>query len=127
MRILSPDMRKPGRLIVQKTEAHIKKYHTDKKVTKMQNSEFAEDTERYFGQLRWYEIIRSSLEEWRKDYPQDAKVIADVLGIGDRVRPATATQTAAINHYSESTVYKLRQAFILEVSYKAIKEGLLTI
>lgn len=125
MQVLRPYDRKLAKKLEYKTIASLKRYHQYKKITKMQNSEYAEDTSRYYTALRWYEIIRSTLEEWRKFFPEDAKVITLIFGLGDHVRAESVTKAAMECNYSESTVYKIRKDFVMEVSYKAVKEGLL--
>lgn len=124
---LKPNMSKLAPRILKRVEMSIKRYHTYKKVTKIQNGEYAENTDRYNSQLKWYNVIRETLEEWRKEYPNDAEVMASVLGIGDRVRPESVTQAGMKYHYSVSTIYKLRQAFIMEVTFRAIQDGLIVL
>ena len=125
MQVLKPYDRKLAKKLEYKTIASLKRYHQYKKITKMQNSEYAEDTSRYYYALRWYEVIRGTLEEWRKFFPEDAKVVALIFGLGDYVRAESVTKAAMECNYSESTVYKIRKDFVMEVSYKAVKEGLL--
>ena len=112
---------------MNRVEMAIKRYHTYKKVTKEQNSDYAENTDRYYAHIKWYKVIRQTLEEWRGIYPKDAEIIADVFGIGDRIRSVPVTQAGMKYHYSVSTIYKLRQAFILEVAFRAIQEKLIVL
>lgn len=125
MRVLKPNMNKLAPGVVNRTESAIKRYHTYKKVTREQNSEYAENTDRYYAHIKWYNVIRETLEEWRKIFPKDAEIISDVFGIGDRIRGITVTQAGMKHHYSVSSIYKLRQAFVLEVAFRAIQEKLI--
>lgn len=127
MKALKPNMNKLAPGIMNRVEMAIKRYHTYKEVTKRQNGEYAESTDRYNGHMKWYKVIRETLEEWRTAYPNDAEIIASVFGLGDKVKAESVTQAGMKYHYSVSTIYKLRQAFILEVAFRAIQEKIIVL
>lgn len=104
----------------------LKCYHELKKLTRTQCGDLAEDTDRYNRSIKWYEIISETLEEWRSTTPYNAEVISHLFGIGDRVRPLSATEVSLKLHISQSTVYTLKDQFIYEIGFKAIKEQLIT-
>lgn len=111
-------------------KSHIKHmfkcYHELKKLTRTQRGEYAEDTDRYNRSIKWYEIISETLEEWRTTTPYNAEVISHLFGIGDRSRAMTPVEVSLKLHISKSSVYTLKDQFIYEIAFKAIKEKLIT-
>lgn len=103
----------------------ISKYHELKALTRIQNSDLAEDTDRYGRTLKWYQLIRETLEEWRTVCPENAAIISEVYGIGERKVPITVQRSAMEHHYAVSTVYHLREEFAYDIGVKAVRDGLI--
>lgn len=116
-----------GEAALRRTAYMLHQYHQLKKITKIQNGDYAEATDRYNWSMRWYELIREILEEWRETTPNDATIIMEIFGIGTERVPRTVLSAAMRHHYSESTVYKLRKDFITEITITAAARGLLNI
>ena len=116
-----------GVAATRRTVYMLRQYHQLKKITKIQNGDYAEATDRYNWSMRWYEIIREVLEEWRETTPNDAKIIMEIFGIGTERIARTVISAAMRHHYAESTVYKLRKEFITEITIVAAARGLLNI
>lgn len=127
MRTFEPYNGKLGPYIVNRTLAQVKRYKALKQITKQQSRDYAEDTSRYNSAIRWYEIIRYTFEEWQKCYPNDAAVIGDLFGLGDRSTICSVIETSMKRHYSTSTVYELRKAFILDCAFRAVASKLFTV
>ena len=118
---------KLGNSIMYKVRVHICHYQQYKKITAIQSKDYAEDTDRYNSAMKWYELIRSTLEEWRSMYPNDAAAVADLYGLGDRVKQMSVNEVCMKHYYSTSTLYSVRHNFDLEIAFKAVKLGLIDI
>lgn len=118
---------KIGNSVLNKAKMHINRYQLYKKMTRDQHRDYAEDTNRFDLSMQWYEVIRSTLEDWRNMYPNDAEVIADVYALGDVKRPMSATEASIKHNYSQSTIYSVRHSFDLEVAFRAVKLGLIIV
>lgn len=101
------------------------RYHDIKRLTRIQNMDCAEDTDRYNWAIKWYQIIVETLSEWYRTCPENVAIIKEVCGIGDR-RTVISPQRAAIEHnYAVSSVYRIRDEFVYDVGMKAIKAKLI--
>ena len=104
----------------------LKCYHELKRLTKIQNGEYAEDTDRYNRSIKWYEIISETYEEWRQETPYNAEAISYLFAIGDKHKALSPVEISMRLHMSQSTVYTLKDQFIYEIGFKAIKEKLIS-
>lgn len=112
--------------IVKKHALHmIHLYHDLKRLTKIQNDDYAEDTDRYNWAIRWYQIIRETLEEWHRTCPENAAIIEEVYAIGKHKIPYTVAKSAMLHSYATSSIYRLRDEFAYEVGVKAIRDKLI--
>lgn len=118
---------KVGNAVMYKVRNHICRYQDYKRITRDQNRDYSEDTDRYKYAMRWYELIRSTLESWREMYPNDAEVIMDLYGMGTRKTKMTVVEICTKHFYSSATVYSVRRNFDLEIAFKAIKQGLIDV
>lgn len=118
---------KAGNCIMFKVKSHLKMYQRYKQITKMQSRDMAESTDRYLSSIKWYELMRSTLESWREMYPFDVEIVKDVYGLGDRKSCLSAVEASLKHHVSTSTIYSIRHSFELEIAFKAIQSGLLTV
>lgn len=100
-------------------------YHNIKRITRIQNGDYAEATDRYNWSIKWYQIIRETLEEWRCTCPENAAIIEEVYAIGNHRIAITAINAAMNHHYSVTTVYRLKDEFAYDVGMKAIRDKLI--
>lgn len=100
-------------------------YHDIKRVTRIQSMDYAEDTERYNLAIKWYQIIRETLEEWHRTCPENAAIIEEVYAIGNHRIPISVQRAAMEHCYAVSSVYRLREEFAYDVGMKAIRDKLI--
>lgn len=100
-------------------------YHDIKRITKIQSMDYAEDTDRYNWAIRWYQIIRETLEEWHRTCPENAAIVEEVYAIGNHRNPISCEKAAMDHFYARSSVYRLRDEFAYDVGMKAIRDKLI--
>lgn len=100
-------------------------YHDIKRITRQQSMDYAEDTDRYNWAIRWYQIIRETLEEWHRTCPENAAIIEEVYAIGNHRNPISIQRAAMEHCYAVSSVYRLREEFAYDVGMKAIRDKLI--
>lgn len=100
-------------------------YHDIKRITRQQSMDYAEDTDRYNWTIRWYQIIRETLEEWHRVCPENAAIIEEVYAIGNHRNPISIQRAAIEHNYGVSSIYRLREEFAYDVGMKAIRDKLI--
>lgn len=119
---------KLSNIVLTKVRANLARYNQLKKITADQHKDYSVDTSRYNASMKWYEIIRSTFEEWRDRYPNDAALIGDIYKIGAVSTKSLKVDGMALkHHYSISAMYTIKKSFELEIAFKAIKCDLITL